>query len=67
MVLRIVLATGAEEHTVYSVYHPSIDAKNTFDDPLNVKINESKVSSGNGEIQLSLKEHSSVMLVVKLG
>lgn len=53
------------EYKTYSVYHRSIDAMNTFEDPTNVEIEEGHGSwKTDSEIQLTMKEHSSTMLVV---
>ncbi|KIO29599.1 hypothetical protein M407DRAFT_70313 [Tulasnella calospora MUT 4182] len=55
------------EYEVYSVYHHSVDAMNTFEDPNNVAIEEARGTWKDGnEIHLTMKEHSSAMLVVPL-
>ncbi|KIO29600.1 hypothetical protein M407DRAFT_21335 [Tulasnella calospora MUT 4182] len=58
--------TGGREYAIYSIYHPSIDATNTFENPNVVTVNETRCNweKAKDKIRVVVKEHSFVKLVM---
>ncbi|KAG8922810.1 hypothetical protein FRC00_007002 [Tulasnella sp. 408] len=58
--------TGDGMYKTYSIYHPSVDAANTFESPNVVTVSEAQDTwnTGDDKIRVVVKEHSFAMFVI---